>query len=134
MPFPGGKWKSNIFFCQVIETSAQIETLASSSLVWEGVCPTTDEKFLSFHFRDEPLPPRLAQSAVYNTIEQYGIRFLVESDDTIPTNNERLACAWESSHGKEWEHGRIVANIVVVMSVRKFPFLPSSLSHGPKGS
>jgi len=31
---------------------------------------------------------RLAQSAVYNTIEQYGIRFLVESDDTIPTNTK----------------------------------------------
>jgi hypothetical protein len=65
---------------------------------------------------------RLAQSAVYNTIEQYGIRFLVESDDTIPTNNERSAYAWESSQmARKWEHGRIVASMEV-MSRQRFPF------------
>jgi len=54
--------------------------------------------------------------------------FLVDSDDTIPTNHEGLACAWDGSHGKETEHGRIDASMEMVISGQEFPFSFSKVS------
>ena len=51
-------WKSNVFFCQFIESSAQIEPF-SVIIVGTGrvFVEPQKTKFLSFHIRDDPLPP-----------------------------------------------------------------------------
>jgi len=49
MPFPGERWKSNVFFCQFIESSAYIERF-SVIIVGLGGCMSNRRRKVFFHF------------------------------------------------------------------------------------
>jgi len=63
--------------------------------------------FFHFTFVMTALHPVGSNRPCITRSNNMAFAFLVESDDTIPTNHEGLACAWDSSHGKEtgaWTH------------------------------